>query len=46
MQATFTPSHRTGSGPPVVCLHGFTDTWRTWELVLLIPGFIRERSAA
>ncbi len=34
MQTTFTPSHRGGSGPPLVCLHGFTDTWRTWELVL------------
>ena len=32
--ATFTPSHRGGSGSPLVCLHGFTDTWRTWELVL------------
>jgi pimeloyl-ACP methyl ester carboxylesterase len=32
--STFTPSHRGGSGPPLVCLHGFTDTWRTWELVL------------
>lgn len=30
----FTPSHRGGSGPPLLCLHGFTDTWRTWELVL------------
>jgi pimeloyl-ACP methyl ester carboxylesterase len=30
----FTPSHRGGSGSPMVCLHGFTDTWRTWELVL------------
>jgi pimeloyl-ACP methyl ester carboxylesterase len=30
----FTPFHRGGSGPPLVCLHGFTDTWRTWELVL------------
>jgi pimeloyl-ACP methyl ester carboxylesterase len=29
-----TPAHRGGSGPPLVCLHGFTDTWRTWELVL------------
>src|SRR5829696_8544085 len=29
-----TPSHRGGSGPPLVCLHGFTDTWRSWELVL------------
>src|SRR4051812_23829734 len=32
--STFTPAHRGGSGPPLVCLHGFTDTWRTWELVL------------
>jgi pimeloyl-ACP methyl ester carboxylesterase len=32
--STFTPSHRGGSGPPLVCIHGFTDTWRTWELVL------------
>jgi pimeloyl-ACP methyl ester carboxylesterase len=30
----FTPTHRGGSGPPLVCVHGFTDTWRTWELVL------------
>jgi pimeloyl-ACP methyl ester carboxylesterase len=30
----FTPFHRAGSGPPLVLLHGFTDTWRTWELVL------------
>jgi pimeloyl-ACP methyl ester carboxylesterase len=30
----FTPAHRGGDGPPLVCLHGFTDTWRTWELVL------------
>jgi pimeloyl-ACP methyl ester carboxylesterase len=26
--------HRGGSGPPLVCLHGFTETWRSWELVL------------
>jgi pimeloyl-ACP methyl ester carboxylesterase len=32
--ARFTSSHRGGSGPPLVCLHGFMDTWRTWELVL------------
>jgi len=32
--AAFTPLHRGGSGPPMVCLHGITDTWRTWELVL------------
>jgi pimeloyl-ACP methyl ester carboxylesterase len=31
---SFTPSHRGGSGSPLVCLHGFLDTWRTWELVL------------
>lgn len=34
MPSTFTPAHRGGSGTPLVCLHGFTDTWRTWELVL------------
>jgi pimeloyl-ACP methyl ester carboxylesterase len=34
MTPIFTPAHRGGSGPPLVCLHGFTDTWRTWELVL------------
>ncbi|MEA2444660.1 MAG: hypothetical protein QOJ12_1952 [Thermoleophilales bacterium] len=34
MNSTFARSHRGGSGPPLVCLHGFTDTWRTWELVL------------
>ncbi|MGV1047136.1 MAG: alpha/beta fold hydrolase [Solirubrobacterales bacterium] len=34
MPAEFTRSHRGGSGSPMVCLHGFTDTWRTWELVL------------
>ncbi len=30
----FTPSYRRGQGQPLVCIHGFTDTWRTWELVL------------
>ena len=34
MSAPFTPAHRGGSGPPLVLLHGFMDTWRTWELVL------------
>src|SRR5436190_14257494 len=31
---TFTPSHRGGAGSPLVLIHGLTDTWRTWELVL------------
>jgi pimeloyl-ACP methyl ester carboxylesterase len=31
---TFTPFHRGGSGPPLMLLHGFADTWRVWELVL------------
>jgi pimeloyl-ACP methyl ester carboxylesterase len=30
----FTPAHRGGAGSPLVCLHGFMETWRTWELVL------------
>jgi pimeloyl-ACP methyl ester carboxylesterase len=34
MADAFTPQHRGGSGPPLVCLHGLVDTWRTWELVL------------
>jgi pimeloyl-ACP methyl ester carboxylesterase len=34
VHSIFTPSHRGGAGPPLVCLHGFTGTWRTWELVL------------
>jgi pimeloyl-ACP methyl ester carboxylesterase len=32
--AAFSPSHRGGAGSPLVLLHGFTDTWRVWELVL------------
>lgn len=31
---SFTAAHHGGDGPPLVCLHGFADTWRTWELVL------------
>jgi len=31
---SFSPSHRGGAGTPMVLLHGFTDTWRSWELVL------------
>jgi pimeloyl-ACP methyl ester carboxylesterase len=34
VHADVTPAHRGGSGPPLVCLHGFMDTWRIWELVL------------
>jgi len=30
----FSPVHRGGVGTPLVCLHGFMDTWHTWELVL------------
>jgi pimeloyl-ACP methyl ester carboxylesterase len=33
-RSIFTPSYRGGSGPPLLCIHGFIDTWRTWELVL------------
>jgi pimeloyl-ACP methyl ester carboxylesterase len=40
VDSRFTPLHRGGSGPPLVCLHGFTDTWRTWQLVL--PALERE----
>jgi pimeloyl-ACP methyl ester carboxylesterase len=36
---TFAPAHRGGAGEPLVLLHGFMDTWRTWELVL--PGLER-----
>jgi pimeloyl-ACP methyl ester carboxylesterase len=34
MDTAFTPAHRAGAGPPLLLLHGFMDTWRTWELVL------------
>ncbi|HEX3975058.1 MAG TPA: alpha/beta fold hydrolase [Solirubrobacteraceae bacterium] len=34
MDAAFTAQHRGGAGEPLVLIHGFTDTWRTWELVL------------
>jgi pimeloyl-ACP methyl ester carboxylesterase len=34
VDSRFTASHRGGSGSPLVCVHGFTDTWRTWELIL------------
>jgi len=34
MPSVFTASHRGGSGSPMLCLHGFTGTWRMWEPVL------------
>jgi pimeloyl-ACP methyl ester carboxylesterase len=34
----FTPSHRAGNGPPLLCVHGFMDTWRTWEPPLPDPS--------
>ncbi len=34
MFSVYTPEHRGGSGTPLLCVHGFTDTWRTWELIL------------
>jgi len=34
MAVEFTPDHHGGSGPPLVLIHGFTDTWATWELVI------------
>jgi pimeloyl-ACP methyl ester carboxylesterase len=26
--------HRGGSGEPLLCVHGITDTWRSWELLI------------
>jgi len=34
MVAGLTASHRGGSGSPMVLLHGFTGSWRVWDLVL------------
>lgn len=34
MTTTLSPAHRGGTGEPLVLLHGFTGTWRMWELVL------------
>src|SRR5918999_3819417 len=34
MDARFTAAHRGGEGTPLVLLHGFTGSWRIWELVL------------
>ena len=40
MDARFTPAHRGGAGPPLMLIHGFTGSWRIWELVL--PALERE----
>ncbi len=40
MAGGFTAAHRGGHGSPLVAIHGFTDTWRTWELIL--PALERE----
>jgi pimeloyl-ACP methyl ester carboxylesterase len=32
--ASVAPLHRSGSGTPLLLLHGFTDTWRGWRPVL------------
>ena len=34
MAPLFTPFHHGGSGPPLVLIHGVTDTWSTWNLVI------------
>ena len=34
MDRPFKRFHRGGAGPPLLCLHGFLDTWRSWELIL------------
>src|SRR5688572_7057837 len=34
MDARFTAAHRGGEGPPLVLVHGFTGSWRIWDLVL------------
>ena len=33
-RAAYSEAHRGGEGSPLLLVHGFTDTWRTWELVL------------
>lgn len=34
MPASFTPAHHGGAGSPLILIHGFTDTWRAWDLVI------------
>jgi pimeloyl-ACP methyl ester carboxylesterase len=40
MDARFTLAYHGGEGPPLVLLHGFTGSWRIWQLVL--PALERE----
>ncbi|MEI2702857.1 MAG: alpha/beta hydrolase [Baekduia sp.] len=42
MSATISPGlYRAGTGEPLLLIHGFTDTWRTWRPILgeLVPHF-------
>lgn len=42
LYTSFTPAHRGGRGSPLVCLHGFLETWRVWDLIL--PVLERQHS--
>lgn len=34
MRSSGAGAHRGGEGPPLVCLHGFMETWHVWSLAL------------